>query len=134
MDGTSGALYTIFLNSLLQRVKQQHTEEAFALTPKQWAEALTFAMSCLSTYTPAKVGDRTMIDSLVPFIDSYSQTFDLGLAVRAARDGAERTKNMKASLGRSVYIATDGEWIGTVPDPGAYALSKFFSGLVGVGL
>jgi dihydroxyacetone kinase len=48
-------------------------------------------------------------------------------AAKAATEGAEKTKKMKASLGRSVYVS--GERWDTVPDPGAYGLAVFLQGL-----
>jgi triose/dihydroxyacetone kinase / FAD-AMP lyase (cyclizing) len=50
-------------------------------------------------------------------------------AAHAARQGAESTKEMKASLGRTVYVGNETEWRGQVPDPGAYGLSKLIEGM-----
>jgi len=48
-------------------------------------------------------------------------------AAEAAQEGSKKTKDMKASLGRSVYVG--GEGFKTVPDPGAYGLAEFLMGL-----
>lgn len=130
MDGTSGALYAIFLNALTQGVRTQSTDHAQDISPAIWSKALVNAMSSLSRYTPAKPGDRTLVDALQPFIDELEQSGDLQQSARAAVDGADRTKSMKASLGRTVYIESDS--YDEVPDPGAYGLAKFLAGLAGV--
>ena len=128
MDGTSGALYVIFLTALAHALRQ-HSSEGEATT-KVWAAALTQASETLSKYTPAQPGDRTLVDALQPFVETLSKTQDLKKAAEAARKGAEDTKGMKASLGRSVYIGGTG--FEEVPDPGAWGLSEFFLGLAGL--
>ncbi|GKT84731.1 hypothetical protein Ct61P_02581 [Colletotrichum tofieldiae] len=84
----------------------------------------------MSRYTPARPGDRTLVDALYPFVDVLGQTGDVKKAAEAARAGADKTKGMKASLGRTVYIGGSG--FEQVPDPGAWGLSCFFAGLAGV--
>jgi len=127
MDGTSGALYAIFINALLAELKSLAPGEA---SPEVWAKALTRSCEALSKYTPARPGDRTLADALYPFIETLEQTGDLEKAALAAKSGAEKTKGMKASLGRTVYIGGSG--FEQVPDPGAWGLASFFLGLAGV--
>jgi len=126
MDGTSGALYAIFLNSLVHALSQQPAGEA---TPKVWGAALKQSVAALSKYTPAQPGDRTLVDALHPFVETLSTSGDLVKAAEASRQGAEGTKGMQASLGRSVYVGGSG--FEQVPDPGAWGLSEFFLGLAG---
>lgn len=127
MDGTSGALYAIFLNALVHALRQQGSGDA---TPKVWAAALKQASDALGKYTPAQPGDRTLVDALHPFVETLQRTGDLAKAAQASRIGAEGTKGMKASLGRTVYIG--GEGFQQVPDPGAWGLSEFFLGFAGI--
>ncbi|KAK0128478.1 hypothetical protein ONS95_000450 [Cadophora gregata] len=127
MDGTSGALYAIFLNSLVHALRQQGSGTA---NEKVWATALQDASKSLGTYTPAQPGDRTLVDALHPFIETLASSGDLKKAAEASRKGAEGTKGMKASLGRTVYIGGSG--FEQVPDPGAWGLSEFFLGLAGI--
>ncbi|QSZ37267.1 hypothetical protein DSL72_009361 [Monilinia vaccinii-corymbosi] len=129
MDGTSGALYAIFLNSLLAALRKDAS--AGEATPEVWAKALQSASKALSRYTPAKPGDRTLVDALHPFVETLDQTGDVKKAAEASRKGAEGTKGMKASLGRTVYIGGTG--FEHVPDPGAWGLCEFFLGLAGLG-
>jgi len=126
MDGTSGALYAIYLNALVHALGQEPPGEA---TPRTWGTALKQASSALSRYTPARPGDRTLVDALQPFVENLNSTGDLAQAAEAARKGAEGTKGMQASLGRTVYVGGSG--FEQVPDPGAYGLSEFFLGLAG---
>ena len=127
MDGTSGALYAIFLNSLASNIRAQDTSSTTPVTTDIWAKALAMSIEDLAQYTPAQPGDRTLMDALVPFADVLRKTGDVKKAAVAAKEGAEKTRGMKASLGRSVYVGGTG--YEEVPDPGAHGLSVFLSGL-----
>lgn len=128
MDGTSGAIYAIYLNSLVHFLRQEAA--AGEATPKIWGAALKKASDALSKYTPAQPGDRTLVDALHPFVQTLVETGDVKKAAEASRKGAEGTKGMKASLGRTVYVG--GAGFEQVPDPGAWGLSEFFLGIAGL--
>ena len=127
MDGTSGALYAIFLNSLASNVRKLDTSSTATLSTQLWAKALNMSLQDIGAYTQAQPGDRTLMDALVPFVDVLNTSGDVKKAAYAARVGAEKTKGMKASLGRSVYVGGSG--YEEVPDPGAYGLSVFLDGI-----
>ena len=127
MDGTSGALYAIFLNSLASNLRSQDSSSPVPVTTEMWAKALVMSIQDLGTYTPAQPGDRTLMDALTPFVDMLKETGDVKKAAEAAKEGADKTKGMKASLGRSVYVGGTG--FKEVPDPGAFGLSVFLSGI-----
>lgn len=127
MDGTSGALYAIFLNSLVANVRKLDSASETQLTPRLWGQALDDSLKALGKYTPAQPGDRTLMDALSPFVETLKATGDTKEAAKAAEKGADSTKGMKASLGRSVYVGGEGHT--EVPDPGAYGLSQFLTGL-----
>ncbi|KAL4802068.1 Dak1 domain-containing protein [Aspergillus unguis] len=131
MDGTSGAIYAIFLNALVHGLREQDKGSETPANVGVWGTALKYSITALSKYTPAQPGDRTMIDALVPFAQTLADKKDIHAAAKAANDGTESTKHMKASLGRTVYVGGEQEWLGKVPDPGAYGLSEFFNGLAG---
>lgn len=117
MGGTSGALYCIFLTSL---------SSSLALTDSV-AAALSVALEQLLNYTRARLGDRTMLDCLIPFVEALKSSGDVSKALEEAEKGAESTKNLEAKLGRSTYLdesATRG-----VPDPGAYGLLVLLKGM-----
>jgi triose/dihydroxyacetone kinase / FAD-AMP lyase (cyclizing) len=126
MDGTSGALYAIFLNALVNALRLLSPGTA---TPQVWAAALKQSVDALSRYTPAQPGDRTLMDALVPFVEVLGKTGSVKKAAEAAKRGADSTKGMKASLGRTVYVGGSG--FEEVPDPGAWGLACFFLGLAG---
>ena len=127
MDGTSGALYAIFLNSLASNLRNQDSSSTIPVTTEIWANALAKSIDGLSRYTPAQPGDRTLMDALTPFVNVLKETGNVKKAAEAAKEGADKTKGMKASLGRSVYVGGTG--FEEVPDPGAYGLSIFLSGI-----
>ncbi|EEU44757.1 uncharacterized protein NECHADRAFT_63627 [Fusarium vanettenii 77-13-4] len=124
MDGTSGALYAIFLNALVHALRGLAPGNA---SPEVWAKALKQSSDALGRYTPARPGDRTLVDALHPFVEVLGQTGDVKKAAEAARKGADETKGMQASLGRTVYVGGSGYQ--EVPDPGAWGLACFFLGL-----
>jgi len=70
---------------------------------------LESSLQALAKYTPAQKGDRTLMDALVPFTETLGSTGDVKKAAQAARQGAEATKEMKASLGRAVYVGSEEE-------------------------
>ena len=127
MDGTSGALYAIFLNALAHGLRSQGDGGSKPADAQVWAKALSIAMESMGKYTPAKPGDRTLVDALAPFVEQLSASGDVQKAAQAAEEGSKNTKGMKASLGRTVYVGGSG--FEEVPDPGAHGLAVFFSGL-----
>ena len=80
----------------------------------------------------AKVGDKTMMDALIPAseaIAAYEGSDENELfaaAAQAAAQGAENSKNFVSKFGRAKSYGT--QTIGT-PDAGATSMSYFFQGL-----
>lgn len=117
MGGTSGALYCIYLTALATALATENT----------LPNALKAALDQLYKYTNARLGDRTMMDALIPYIETLVSSGDSKQAVAKAKEGVEGTKKMEATLGRSAYLdesATQG-----VPDPGAYGLYVLLEGM-----
>ncbi|KAG0650753.1 Dihydroxyacetone kinase 1 [Hyphodiscus hymeniophilus] len=131
MDGTSGAIYAIFLNALAHSLRDQDPGTTTTVTVKIWAAALKSSLKALAKYTSAGRGSRTLMDALVPFVEVLDSGGNIMEAADAARKGAESTKSMKASLGRVVYVGGEEQWMGKIPDPGAWGLQKFLTGLAG---
>jgi len=127
MDGTSGAIYAIFLNALAHGLRVQSPSSPTAVDVKIWSQALESSLEALNKYTLARPGDRTLIDALYPFVGTLSKTGDIKSSAQAAEAGAKGTRGMKASLGRTVYVGGEG-WQG-VPDPGAHGLAELLVGL-----
>ncbi|KAI6778149.1 uncharacterized protein J7T54_007195 [Emericellopsis cladophorae] len=124
MDGTSGALYELFFTALATALQSSSVD---VISVDVWAEAANSALQRLQAMTPARVGDRTLMDALIPFIEVLQKEGDLQKAVDAARKGRDSTKGMKASLGRAVYVA--GENWDKVPDPGAEGVVAIVEGI-----
>lgn len=101
-----------------------------------WPHSLRNALDALSTYTPARPGDRTIVDALDAFCAVLSGGGGLEGAVKAAREGAEATRGMRARLGRAVYVPRE-DTEDLPPDPGAWGLSTvlggFYEGFSGLG-
>ncbi|MEF7439865.1 dihydroxyacetone kinase subunit DhaK [Paenibacillus lautus] len=82
----------------------------------------------------AVVGDKTLIDALVPFADAWTQSGEQGedmkpAAIKAAEAavlGAQKTADIVARMGRA---GTVGERSIGYPDAGAYALGVIFTEL-----
>lgn len=127
MDGTSGAIFGIYMNGLATALGAVHGGSDSPLGVAGWADAASQALDVLFKATPARVGDRTLIDSLEPFVRTLKSTNDLKAAAAAGKAGCEHTQGMKASLGRAVYVAESGYDL--VPDPGAMGISEIVTGL-----
>lgn len=127
MGGTLGGILGIFFVSLRTFVEQNiHLKESEGIS-KLWAKALKASLNNLGRYTPAKVGDRTVMDALIPFADAMdSGSFDTG--VEAAVKGAEATKTMTPRLGRATYVGADTSRE-LPPDPGAWGAMVAIQGL-----
>lgn len=124
MDGTSGAIYSIYFAALASELRKA---DAGLLTQKAWILAAVGALDQLRDATPAREGDRTLMDALIPFVQALAADKSLSQAVTAARDGVKATKGMRASLGRSVYVE-ESAW-SLVPDPGAEGVLSILEGL-----
>ena len=80
----------------------------------------------------AKVGDKTMMDALIPAseaIASYKGSDEnelFAIAAQAAADGAEASRQFVSKFGRAKSYGT--QTIG-IPDAGAVSMAYFFRGL-----
>ncbi|KAK1478536.1 dihydroxyacetone kinase [Colletotrichum cuscutae] len=124
MDGTSGAIYSIFFAALASELRKA---SAGVLDLQAWTKVAVGALETLQQATPARQGDRTLIDALEPFVRTLESSRNVSDAVEAARKGVEATKGMAASLGRAVYVE-ESAW-GKVPDPGAEGVLAILEGL-----
>jgi len=126
MGGTSGALYSIFLHGATSWFRQ-HGGKADGKTAgrQEHVAALQAGLEALQKVTPARIGDRTMMDSLEPFVKALGAGSVVD-AAKKAREGTEATKAMTASLGRAVYVG--GKEYQECPDPGAEGVAVFVEG------
>ena len=126
MDGTSGALYSIFFSALAQGLYDS-TSKSTSLTLAVWSEALQIAMSKLFSYTRARPPSRTLVDPLSAFVQGLEESGDFKSAVAKAAEAAENTKNLEARAGRATYV--ERERVKGVMDPGALGVKVILEAL-----
>ncbi|KAL2267087.1 hypothetical protein VTJ83DRAFT_4364 [Remersonia thermophila] len=131
MGGTLGGILGIFLVALRSALEEGRSRGGSVAAC--WAQALPTALAHLEQYTPAKVGHRTVMDTLIPFAETMRDTQSFEKAVGAAVAGAEATKKMRPRLGRATYVGVSHEETELPPDPGAWAamvaIKALFAGL-----
>lgn len=100
------------------------------------AELLQSGVDAIQKRGKAKLGDKTLLDALIPAVMSLKESAEAGedmleamkKGAAAAVEGAEKTKTMVASKGRATYV---GERSLSHPDAGAMAIGVIFTALVG---
>lgn len=81
------------------------------VTITELGEALKKGISTIMEKGESKEGEKTILDSLIPAVNTLLANSENGskkafeLAAKAAFDGSENTKNMKAVHGRAAYFA-----------------------------
>jgi dihydroxyacetone kinase-like protein len=127
--GASGAIF----GTLFQNVGKALGDEPAEVG--EFAAAWRSGALAVVSRGKAKLGDKTMVDALLPAVDALEakQSEGLAAAVRAAADasrrGAEETTNMLASMGRAKML---GERVLGHVDPGALTMSFVFEGMAHV--
>jgi len=119
IGGSMGPLYGKFFKAI--GVALDGKEE---IGIAEFGEALKAAVDAIASISPAKVGDKTLIDTLVPSLTAYDKaqiegkSFSEALeAMKAAAvTGRDSTKDMVAKLGRASRL---GERSRGVLDAGA---------------
>ncbi|GAX75952.1 hypothetical protein CEUSTIGMA_g3395.t1 [Chlamydomonas eustigma] len=127
VGGSSGALYDIMVTAAARTLKAQGQDTQGRAAA--WSQALAAGTAAVQEYGGATPGCRTMLDALaaatVAAIDACSKGLSAGevatLTAKAALMGAESTKSMSATAGRSSYVPS--EVLAEVPDPGAVAVA-----------
>jgi len=97
------------------------------------ADVFAGGLAGLCKQTRAQVGDKTMMDALVPAVEALRVAADgsasvaeaLRRAAEAARQGAEATAEMQAAFGRAKNLGE--RTLGHV-DPGATSMAYLFAG------
>lgn len=122
LGGSSGPLYGAFL------LRAGSVLNGNVPDAQMWAAALAEGCDAVAALGGASLGDRTMLDALIPF----AQTFSAGIsqsssvaaaiqsAVAAAKTGAEGTAVMRPRRGRASYLGDRA--LGHI-DPGAAAIA-----------
>ena len=116
MGGSSGVLLSILFTA---------TGTALA-AGRAWPEALKDGIERVQHYGGARLGDRTMLDALIPAVQALPQ--GLAAAAAAARAGAEHTATItRTPVGRSAYVPARA--LAGAVDPGAEAVARAFAAL-----
>ena len=90
-------------------------------------------LAAVRRQSKAQIGDKTLMDALLPAVDAMRRTADEGKSIRealqqaanAAEDGAISTKEFKARFGRAKNL---GERTIGCQDPGATSMALIFQG------
>lgn len=125
--GSAVPLWNTWLDGMQEAAPEGETVDVAGIQAI-FAQALTE----LNEMSGAKVGDKTMMDALIPAseaIAAYTGSDEQALftaAAQAAAAGAEATKQFVSKFGRAKSYGT--QTIGT-PDAGAASMAYFFQGL-----
>jgi len=119
IGGSSGPLYgSAFMKAGMKVLGKMELEDA------DWLIMLEEAVEAVKQRGKATVGEKTMLDAMVPALEEIRRAQAAGLpckealqlGVKAAWDGVEHTKELIATKGRASYVGERG--IGH-QDPGA---------------
>jgi len=121
--GTSGILWGIFISAIGNALG--NTEKVDA---EKFYGALELATETLVNKSKAKLGDKTMLDTLLPFIDALDEQLGSGKTMAdawkhasgVAQKCAEATAALSPKIGRARPLAERS--VGT-PDPGAISMA-----------
>ncbi len=117
IGGSMGPLYGSMFLDMAEAVEGRDTLDAPII-----AAMLRAGLDGVEAMGSAKVGDKTMLDCLVPAVDAFEAAAPQGLSAAvtamaaAARAGRDATTDLVARVGRSARL---GERSRGVPDAGA---------------
>jgi dihydroxyacetone kinase-like protein len=119
IGGAMGPLYGAFFRSLANACKEREMVDA-----RTFGQMLEAGCAAVIELGGAKVGDKTLVDTLAPASEAYRQALEeaasfadaLQRMARAAERGKESTKNLVVRVGRSSRL---GERSRGVLDAGA---------------
>lgn len=125
--GSAVPLWNTWLDGMQEGAPESEQMDVPALK-----EMFARALEELDDMSGAKVGDKTLMDTLIPATDAMN-AYDgedeaefFAAAEQAAFKGAENSKNFPSKFGRAKSYGT--KTIGT-PDAGAMSMYYFFKGL-----
>jgi dihydroxyacetone kinase-like protein len=124
-SGSTSTLMGAFFMGMSDGVQQSDTELDAAGVARMFAAAL----ASVRQQTKADVGDKTLMDALIPAIEALQSAKEQGIssmlekATSAAAQGAQKTKDLVAKYGRARNL---GENVVGHVDPGATSISLIF--------
>lgn len=125
--GTSGALWGAWLRA----VGSSLGDPANGLRPADVVAAMSAGANAVTTLGRAQLGDKTMVDALMPFVETLSNEVSGGVALTAAwrsaceqaTEAAKKTAELTPKIGRARPLAERS--VGTA-DAGATSLALIF--------
>ncbi len=107
IGGSMGPLYGVMFTEFADKLKGHDDVD-----PKVFSSMLHAGLEGIQSIGSAKVGDKTLLDALVPAIEAFdgaiaaSRSFDSALdaLVEAAETGRDSTLNLVAKIGRSARL------------------------------
>lgn len=104
IGGSMGPLYGKFFKAIAKTIGDAETIDKELL-----GKALAEIKESISAISPAKVGDKTLMDTLIPATIAYQTSVEEGKNLHetlenmkvAAREGRDSTKDLVAKLGRA---------------------------------
>ena len=125
--GATGPLFGTFFMGLSEGLGAATVLDAPAV-----AKAFEAGLAAIQKQTPAKVGDKTMLDALIPAVEALRAAANeqdlaavLARGAEAAEKGAAATKDLRARHGRARNLGDRS--IGS-QDPGATSVGLMFRG------
>jgi dihydroxyacetone kinase-like protein len=131
--GADGGASSSLLGTFFLGMADGIASNVASLDCRELAAAFESGLRAVRAQTKAQPGDKTMMDALIPAIQTLSAAAQAGKevstsfeeAARAAKAGAEATKNLTASYGRAKFL---GEKTRGHQDPGAASIALLFEG------
>ncbi|MGM7777084.1 dihydroxyacetone kinase family protein [Arthrobacter sp. KNU-44] len=125
--GTSGVLWGAGLRAFGESLGNDEAPE-----PAELAAAVTAFAARITDLGKAEIGDKTMVDALLPFAETFSKRASEGVlldvawaeAAAAATSAAQATASLRPLKGRARPLAEKS--VGTA-DPGATSLAMIFT-------
>lgn len=123
MSEASGSTSTLFGSLLMGMYDGVSGDEADA---KSVATIFRAGLANMQKQTKAEVGDKTLMDAIVPAVDALESNSESGIeamfeaATKAAAEGAGKTKNLVAKFGRARNL---GDKVIGFMDPGAASMA-----------
>ena len=124
--GSAGPLYGTMIGGLAAPLTDQS-----GIDPSMLKAMLAGSRDAMLDISKARIGDKTMMDALLPAVDAALHAPDsthaiLDAAAQAASEGAQKSRNFISRFGRAKSYKE--QTIGT-PDAGAVSTAIFFQGL-----
>lgn len=124
--GSAVPLWNTWLDGM-----QEGAPDAEEMDVQQIKDMFARAFEELDDMSGAQIGDKTMMDAMIPATEAIAacdgdEDAIFAAAAQAAAEGAENSKNFKSKFGRAKSYGD--KTIGT-PDCGALSTACFFKGL-----